>query len=91
MSERERRTRKCERGSTRGGAFNFRKITGGSRLSLHAYGIAIDWDPEHNPRQKPLKRTLPDWWYEIWGAHGWSDGRRFPTPDPMHVQFATGA
>ena len=74
-----------------GGGFNFRKITGGSKLSLHSYGIALDWDPEHNPRQKPLTRTLPDWWYDIWRAHGWSDGRQFPTPDPMHVQFATGA
>lgn len=74
-----------------GGGFNFRKITAGSKLSLHAYGIAIDWDPEHNPRKKPLTKTLPDWWYGIWKARGWSDGRRFPTPDPMHVQFATGA
>jgi hypothetical protein len=27
-----------------GGGFNYRKITGGSGLSLHSYGIAIDWD-----------------------------------------------
>jgi hypothetical protein len=74
-----------------GGGFNFRKITGGKSLSLHAYGIAIDWDPEHNPRQKPLKKRLPDWWFDIWRKHGWSDGRTFTTPDPMHVQFATGA
>jgi D-alanyl-D-alanine carboxypeptidase len=74
-----------------GGGFNFRPITGGKKLSLHSYGIAIDWDPDHNPRQKPLKKTLPDWWYDIWAKHGWSDGRHFATPDPMHVQFATGA
>ena len=73
-----------------GGGFNFRKVTGGSGLSMHAYGIAIDWDPNHNPRKKPLTRTLPDWWYEIWAQHGWTDGRHFKTPDPMHVQFATG-
>lgn len=74
-----------------GGGFNFRPITGGRRLSLHSFGIAIDWDPEHNPRQKPLSRSLPDWWYQIWADHGWHDGRSFRTPDPMHVQFATGA
>ncbi len=74
-----------------GGGFNFRKITAGSKLSLHSYGIAFDWDPAHNPRKKPLTRTLPDWWHNIWKQHGWSDGRHFSTPDPMHVQFATGA
>jgi hypothetical protein len=74
-----------------GGGFNFRPITGGRRLSLHSYGIAIDWDPERNPRKKPLSRTLPDWWYQIWADRGWHDGRAFRTPDPMHVQFATGA
>jgi hypothetical protein len=73
------------------GGFNFRNITGGRKLSLHSYGIALDWDPEHNPRKKPLTRTLPDWWYDIWKPRGWSDGRHYSTPDPMHVQFATGA
>ena len=75
-----------------GGGFNYRKSSGDhTKLSLHSYGIAIDWDPIHNPHQKPLTKTLPDWWYNIWRNHGWSDGRHFTTPDPMHVQFATGA
>lgn len=73
------------------GGFNFRPITGGKSLSLHSYGVAIDWDAAHNPRKKPLTKTLPDWWYDIWKQHGWSDGKHFKTPDPMHVQFATGA
>jgi len=75
-----------------GGGFNYRKSSGNNTvLSLHAYGIAIDWDPAHNPHQKPLTKTLPDWWFDIWSTHGWTDGRHFNTPDPMHVQFATGA
>ena len=73
------------------GGFEFRPITGGTLLSLHAYGIAIDWDAEHNPRKKPLTKTLPDWWYQIWSDLGWSNGCHFSTPDPMHVQYATGA
>jgi hypothetical protein len=74
-----------------GGGYNFREKRGNGTLSLHSYGIAIDWDPLHNPRKKPLTKTLPEWWYELWQQHGWTDGREFPTPDPMHVQFATGA
>lgn len=75
-----------------GGGFNFRPNTSDhTKLSLHCYGIAVDWDPLHNPRQKLMKRTLPDWWYTIWQNNGWSDGRHFNTPDPMHVQFASGA
>jgi hypothetical protein len=74
-----------------GGGFNYRHKSGNDgELSLHAFGIAIDWDPIHNPRQKPLIKTLPDWWYQVWNDHGWTDGRHFKTPDPMHVQFATG-
>ena len=74
-----------------GGGFNFRPKVGGNELSLHSFGIAIDWDPNHNPRQRPMRKTLPDWWYAVWARHGWIDGRHFATPDPMHVQFATGA
>ncbi len=75
-----------------GGGYAFRPNTSdATKLSMHSYGIAIDWDPIQNPRGKPMKYTLPDWWYDIWAMHGWSDGRHFKTPDPMHVQFATGA
>ena len=74
-----------------GGSYNPRLKRGGNAPSLHSWGIAIDWDPLNNPRKKPLTRTLPNWWYDIWALHGWSDGRAWKTPDPMHVQFATGA
>lgn len=72
-----------------GGGFNFRKKIGGGGLSLHSYGIAVDWDPDHN--QNLPDKTLPDWWYGIWNERGWVDGRDFPIPDPMHVQYAKGA
>jgi hypothetical protein len=72
------------------GGFNFRFIAGTSKFSLHSYGIALDWDADHNP-QGHSSHTLPNWWYDIWKAHGWTDGRHFSNPDPMHVQFATGA
>ncbi len=73
-----------------GGGYNFRSVRGAGSPSMHAFGLAIDWDPMHNPRRKPLQCTLPLWWFDIWARHGWSDGRHFATPDPMHVQFACG-
>jgi len=74
-----------------GGGYNFRPNTSNPKeLSLHCWGIAIDWDPDHNPRGSSAT-TLPDWWYAIWAYHGWSNGKHFTTPDPMHVQYATGA
>lgn len=75
-----------------GCAFNYRKKRVTSKdLSLHSYGIALDWNPKNNPEKSPLTKPLPDWWYAIWQANGWHDGRKFTTPDPMDVQFATGA
>ena len=74
-----------------GGGFHFRNKRDSASISLHSFGIAIDWDPNHNPQQRPLTKTLPDWWYSVWADHGWTYGRRFrPEPDPMHVQFAKG-
>ena len=74
-----------------GGGYNYRPNTSNPKaLSLHSFGIAIDWDPDHNPRGSSTT-TLPDWWYAIWLNHGWSNGKHFTTPDPMHVQYATGA
>jgi len=31
-----------------GGVFNYRKKRGGSTMSMHAWGLAIDLDPSHN-------------------------------------------
>jgi D-alanyl-D-alanine carboxypeptidase len=75
------------------GGFNFRSKVGAKGISMHSFGIAIDWDADHNPQQKrgePLRTTFPDWWFQTWNKHGWVDGRNFPRRDPMHVQFASG-
>jgi hypothetical protein len=42
-------------------AFNARKIVGGSSLSLHAYGLAIDLNPIQNPY---AKRSGPTWTFD---------------------------
>ena len=72
-----------------GGSFNYRLMRGGSRLSVHSWGIAIDMDPARNP--------WPSTWYEgmlnhefadILEKHGlWWRGRPGDN-DPMHFQAA---
>ena len=41
------------------GAFNCRKITGGSGYSLHAYGIAVDYNWNTNPYGAKLVTDMP--------------------------------
>ena len=75
------------------GSYNYRKNTGGSSLSLHSWGIALDFDAEHNTysMHKPQARfSAPEYdeWWNIWERHGgYSLGRRSDC-DYMHVQFA---
>ncbi|WP_338663716.1 M15 family metallopeptidase [Pararoseomonas sp. SCSIO 73927] len=75
-----------------GGAYNFRLIRGGSSLSMHAYGAAIDLDPERNGLGKPWK---PDSGMmarpvvEAFKAEGWVWGGDWENrPDAMHFQAA---
>ncbi len=72
-----------------GGCFNFRRITGGTRLSDHAWGIALDIDPDKNPFNKkhdPSKGMMPLAVVKIFEDAGWRWGGHFPKPDCMHFQ-----
>ncbi len=70
-----------------GGGFNFRPVRGGSNVSLHAWGIAWDFDPEHNGLG--TKGTMDKRVIEIFERHGFFWGGRFKSrKDPMHFQFA---
>lgn len=77
-----------------GGCLNVRAMRGGSRLSMHSWGIAIDFDPDRNPlRPADLKAcplmtadAAPFW--QAWEAEGWVSLGRAAGYDPMHVQAA---
>jgi hypothetical protein len=74
-----------------GGALNVRKMRGGSAWSMHAYGAAIDFDPERNPlrsgRDKArLARPDAARFWEFWEAEGWVSLGRARNYDWMHVQ-----
>lgn len=76
-----------------GGSYAYRKTTGGSVLSMHAWGIAFDWAVASNgystksPRASLSHPDCNKWW-EIWESHGATSLGRHSDYDWMHVQFA---
>jgi hypothetical protein len=74
-----------------GGCYNHRPKRGGSSLSTHAYGIAIDLDPERNrlnwgkDRARLAQRDAVPFW-DVWAAEGWTSLGRTRDFDWMHVQ-----
>lgn len=69
-----------------GGSFNYRKQRGSTRLSTHAFGIAIDIDPMHNVMGSKDYR-MPQFVVEVFEKHGWVWGGRFRRIDAMHFQY----
>jgi hypothetical protein len=73
-----------------GGTYNYRVMRGGSRLSTHAYGIAIDIDPENNPFPHPWNSNHGinmDFVNILQEAGLWWRGYQGDV-DPMHFQAA---
>lgn len=74
-----------------GGCYNYRAKRGGSSLSTHAYGIAIDFDPARNrlnwgaDRARLAQRDAIPFW-QAWEAEGWVSLGRARNFDWMHVQ-----
>lgn len=76
-----------------GGCFNYRKMRGGNQLSMHSWGIAIDFDPERNQLKWGRDRAVfarPEYnrFWEFWEAEGWVSLGRSRNFDWMHVQAA---
>lgn len=76
-----------------GGCYNYRKMRGGSRLSTHAWGIAIDLDPAANGLKvsAPKARFSGDAYLPFWNiveAEGLVSLGRARNFDWMHIQAA---
>lgn len=79
------------------GTFNWRKVTGTTRLSAHSFGIAIDInvDQSHYWRNaRPdasgnykYKNSIPYEIVEIFERHGWIWGGRWYHYDTMHFEY----
>lgn len=73
-----------------GGTYNVRPVRGGTQLSMHAFGIAIDIDPKRNPLGA-TSGAMPMWVVEIFEKHGFLWGGHYQgRKDWMHFQFAKG-
>ncbi len=76
-----------------GGSYAYRNTSKGNSLSLHAWGIALDFAPESNayatraPRATLSHADCAAWW-DIWEAHGAVSLGRECGYDWMHLQFA---
>lgn len=76
-----------------GGCLNVRKMRGGSRWSMHSWGIAIDYDPERNQLKWGRDKAAfaqPEYaaWWRFWEEEGWVSLGRTKNYDWMHVQAA---
>jgi hypothetical protein len=74
-----------------GGCYNSRKKRGGTTWSTHAWGIALDFDPERNKLQwgrdrAAFARAEYDRWWTLWEDEGWISLGRVKNFDWMHVQ-----
>lgn len=76
-----------------GGDHVDRPMRGAKRWSLHAWGIAFDFDPGRNRYRWNHRRArmagpeFEDWW-NIWEQEGWYSLGRHHDFDWMHVQAA---
>lgn len=76
-----------------GGCLNVRRMRGGGSLSMHSWGIAIDFDPAHNALRwgrdrARMARPAYAKFLDIWTEEGWVSLGRERNYDWMHIQAA---
>lgn len=76
-----------------GGCLNVRKMRGGTKMSMHSWGIALDYDPSNNRLKwgrdrAGFARPEYDTWWKLWEEEGWISLGRHRNFDWMHVQAA---
>lgn len=71
-----------------GGCFNFRLVRGGNTLSNHAWGTAVDINPQIGRLANfDDLRTYPRWIVQAFEEAGFYWGGHFARPDSMHFEL----
>ncbi len=70
-----------------GGAYNYRPMRGLKALSMHAFGVALDFNQSTNPLGGRVTFSQP--FLDVWRRHGWTCGADFRAPrvDGMHFEY----
>jgi hypothetical protein len=70
------------------GCFNHRPMRGGTRLSTHSWGVAIDLWPARNGNTVhwPTRAEMPIEVMEAFAREGWLSAGAFWSRDAMHAQ-----
>lgn len=75
------------------GSFMIRKMRGGKEMSMHSWGIALDFDASRNQfrwtsEQAAFAKPVYEAWWQCWESQGWVSLGRQRNFDWMHVQAA---
>jgi hypothetical protein len=73
-----------------GGCFSFRPQRTGSKLSTHAWGIALDLNPESNAQGSAGNMDAGVVAIFQQAGFSWGGDWQGRVRDPMHFQFCTG-
>lgn len=66
--------------------YNCRRISGSTKWSAHAWGIAVDINSKYEPPGDSKCDSIPSSLSDVWKSHGWKHGASFG--DCMHFQYA---